>query len=152
MRSAGGGAWGKRAVLALAALLCSFVQPVWASVQPPQIEICNQLEGITRPGNTPSTPGLWWNPFRDGTGWQLFYVDDQTLAMAWYTFGGDRKPVWLLTDTATIGIDGQGDRIWQAPLRRYTWDYAQNVRNEGTLVGSVAVKFHHNDPLPVVRT
>lgn len=42
---------------------------------------------------------IWWNPREPG--WGAFLAEqDQTLVLAWYTFGPDRRPIWLLASLA----------------------------------------------------
>lgn len=47
---------------------------------------------------------IWWNPREPG--WGAFLSEqDQTLVLAWYTFGADRQPMWLL---AGMSRDAEG--------------------------------------------
>ncbi len=47
---------------------------------------------------------IWWNPRQSGWGLQLA-EQGNTLVVAWYTYGADRQPIWLL---ATLARDSSG--------------------------------------------
>jgi RHS repeat-associated protein len=115
-----------------------------AQVAPPPESVCaaNGAPPIAT-GTRPSTPGIWWNPLRSGTGWTLNYANNgQDLSLAWFTYDSSGKPIWLLGDNATIN---SVSRTWQAPLRKYTWNYTTNSTSS-QIVGSVALRFINNEP------
>ncbi|MGQ0801506.1 MAG: Ig-like domain-containing protein, partial [Pseudomarimonas sp.] len=115
-------------------------------VSPPvDTNVCNGINGDG--GSTlQSTPGVWWNPRRDGTGWQLLRLaQDQSLIVTWYTYDGMGRPTWLLSSAEVVQADG----TWRADLHRYTWVYGSgaNPGSSGgaTRVGSVAIRFDSSD-------
>ncbi|MCB1889841.1 MAG: hypothetical protein KDH20_19700 [Rhodocyclaceae bacterium] len=75
--------------------------------------------------------GLWWNPASAGHGFHVAPAGDQ-LALVWYTYESDGRPVWYL---ATAPLDGTQ---WSASLDRYTWN-GSAAASAG--VGSVSIDF-----------
>lgn len=139
-------------IAAIALLLGSqLAQGVTPHVEPPDNNACRSSNLGGLPSVTVSTPGAWWNPERDGTGWQFYYSEDGThLTVAWFTYDGNGRPVWLLSGNEPIQQRPSGP-VWQAPLHRYTWNYAERPpigeRNPAVEVGSVAISFFSDDPL-----
>lgn len=98
-------------------------------------------------GSGSLTPGLWSNPERNNTGWAMTLIDtaasSSDLYVAWYTFDGQKRPVWLATQpTPLVGQD------WWSPLLLYTWN-GQSV-NHPTMVGEVSIRYLTNDPTRAV--
>jgi RHS repeat-associated protein len=141
-RSAGAVA---RTVFALALMVGGMTAAHAQYIAPPPTSTCPNGNGGGQGGSTPSTPGMWWNPNREGTGWHLMYQDDKsTLSLVWFTFDRSRRPVWLVSEANTVD---PYSRTWQAQLYRYTWDYSANSVGSATRVGSVAIAFLPNDPM-----
>ena len=85
-------------------------------------------------GNT-LTPvqGLWFNPARDGAGFNLNLSDDQ-LIIEWYTYLEDGTPTWYL---AQGDFPPAGDQ-WTADLLFFNWDDSSAA---GVDVGEVVLTF-----------
>lgn len=64
---------------------------------------------------SPFAQGLWWDPARAGTGFEMFSNAGQAMVI-WYTFEKSGRPVWY---TAQGPLDGMGNADW--PLLRYRW-------------------------------
>jgi RHS repeat-associated protein len=121
-------------------------------VAPPEdLSVCNGV-GDSSGNLFESAQGAWWNPRRDGTGWQLMrFADeenlsaDQTLAVAWFTYDQMGRPTWLLSPPESVEVDGS----WRADLIRYSWNYGSGgtagASAGGVRVGSVAMRFDSND-------
>ena len=75
--------------------------------------------------------GGWANPDRLGHGLDLQNVGDQ-LAVIWYTFREDGRPIWYLA----LG-QLQGD-AWQADLLQFRW---QGGSASSSVIGSAALRF-----------
>ena len=75
--------------------------------------------------------GGWFNPARSGHGFELARAGEQ-LALTWYTYADDGRPVWYLAAAPFAG------RVWQAELRRFQWD---GRVAQGTPVGQVRLEF-----------
>jgi hypothetical protein len=85
-------------------------------------------------GNTVvPTQGLWFNPARDGAGFNLNLSDDQ-LIIEWYTYLEDGTPTWYL---AQGPFPQQGD-TWQAELMHFNWN---GEAAAGTAVGQATLVF-----------
>ncbi|MEM9533048.1 MAG: S8 family serine peptidase [Pseudomonadota bacterium] len=76
-------------------------------------------------------PGLWFNPGRDGAGFNLNQVDDQ-LIVEWYTYMEDGTPTWYLAQ----GSYEAGSGRFEAPLSYFSWDGATATATE---VGKLAL-------------
>ena len=81
-------------------------------------------------------PGLWFNPDRDGAGFNLNQIDGQ-LIVEWYTYLEDGTPIWYLAQAPMEA----GDDFWQAPLNQFRWDGAAAAF---TTVGTMALVFTDN--------
>jgi CubicO group peptidase (beta-lactamase class C family) len=84
---------------------------------------------------------IWWNPRQSG--WGLSLIEQgSTLAVAWYTYGADRQPIWLV---ATLVRDASGR--FSGSLRRPTTGtpFAQinaaPAAGELPIVGDASVEF-----------
>jgi len=120
-------------------------------VTPPPTSVCGNLPfPAASTGSTPSTPGHWWNPKRNGTGWALAYIaDNRGLHVFWYTYDASGAPVWLTSDVSQVDTISN---TWAAPLYKVTWNAATNTRNTPVRAGSVAISFYPNDPTRAALT
>jgi hypothetical protein len=88
---------------------------------------------------------LWWNPNESGWGINLAHQGD-TIFAAWYTYGGDGTPMWLVTTAVksetgtyagdlyrTVGPAGPG--VQATPVGAATFSFANG--NNGTFAYSV---------------
>lgn len=75
--------------------------------------------------------GGWANPDRLGHGLDLQNAGDQ-LAVIWYTFREDGRPIWYLA-LGTL----EGNR-WEADLQQFNW---QNGSASAVVVGSASLEF-----------
>jgi len=118
----------------------------FADVAPPPLTNCPSSSFNTaQGGSTPTTPGVWSNPRRDGTSWNILYQDDdRSLTIDWFTYGRDRAPIWLSTG-GPVQYNSVNN-TWAAPLYQYTWSHSTNSVVSETKVGSVALSFLRNDP------
>lgn len=82
-------------------------------------------------------PGLWFNPARDGTGFNLNQIDGQ-LIVEWYTYLEDGTPVWYLAQAPVA----EEDDYWQAPLNQFRWD---GTAASATQVGTMTLIFESRD-------
>lgn len=64
---------------------------------------------------SPFAQGHWWNPARAGTGFDIFSVGDQAMAI-WYTYEQSGRPVWY---TAQGPVATLGAERW--PLLEHRW-------------------------------
>ena len=54
---------------------------------PPPASVCTAPTVPTEPGNVHMFPGRWWNPQRNGIGWDFFYGEaQQSMYLAWFTY------------------------------------------------------------------
>ncbi|MDJ0655935.1 MAG: S8 family serine peptidase [Xanthomonadales bacterium] len=77
--------------------------------------------------------GLWFNPARDGSGFNLNLSDDQ-LIIEWYTYLEDGTPTWYL---AQGEFPPAGDQ-WAADLLFFNWDDSTGAAVD---VGEVVLTF-----------
>ncbi len=96
--------------------------------QPPR-----QLQGADGQAGNGPLPGLWFNPARDGAGFNLNQVDNQ-LILEWYTYLEDGTPTWYLAQ----GAYTPGDDFWEAELSQFSWDGASA---RATVMGAVSLVF-----------
>ncbi len=88
---------------------------------------------------------LWWNPNESGWGINLAHQGD-TIFAAWYTYGADGTPMWLVTTAVktetgtyagdlyrTVGPAGPG--VQATPVGAATFSFANG--NNGTFAYSV---------------
>jgi hypothetical protein len=90
--------------------------------------------GITGPANAAFRAGLWWDPAKSGTGWEINQSGDTVFGI-WYTYNGDGDPVWYTTH----GLLSDGH--YQGDLLSYSWDYNNQKVNAHTVAGSVSFDF-----------
>lgn len=75
--------------------------------------------------------GLWWNPQRDGTGFDI-EINDDKLAVVWYTYDENRNPIWYLANGSYANHQGI------AKIRQFRWTGGQ-ARSE--IIGSLQIDF-----------
>ncbi len=79
--------------------------------------------GTTFAGDAPALgDNAYFNPDRSGHGVLLLRAGNQ-LAATWFTYRDDGAPTWYIAQ-ALAPSAGQG--VWQAPLRRSTWNGSSN--------------------------
>jgi len=91
-----------------------------------------QAEPSTNPAAIPR-PGLWFDPGRPGSGFDLHRTANGQYFLLWYTYtqsGG--YPIWYLSDSAPL-VRG----VWRAPLSLFRW-IGGTAR--GTRVGTVSLE------------
>jgi RHS repeat-associated protein len=135
--------------MVLALLLTCLSSVTWAApnVVPPSTTICDNATPppASGSGSTPATPGRWWNPKRNGTGWDFtFSSDNQAMYLAWYTYNTSRKPVWIASLANQIDKSNPNLQKWSSDLYQTTW--TGTGPSAGFRVGSVAISFYPNDP------
>ncbi|MDC8011242.1 RHS repeat-associated core domain-containing protein [Tahibacter soli] len=135
--AAGTGAWMRRAVLFAA--LCAAGQASAQMARPaaPAADACSIVEPPIDPGSTPAFPGHWYNPKRQGTGWDFYYADVNGVRYMigfWYAFDRNHVPVWYRTDLIDITSTSP---TWSAELFRVTLNSSGSTsyRRVGTLGG-----------------
>ncbi len=80
---------------------------------------------------SPFAQGLWWDPARAGTGFEMFSNAGQAMVI-WYTFDKSGRPVWY---TAQGSLDTMGAGDW--PLLKYRWTNGR--KGEPAVAGSLRV-------------
>lgn len=118
----------------------------------PDPAICS-TSGSGTGSTVPATPGLWWNPERDGTGWDLNLIDSaasQKMLATWYTYDAQKRPVWLTTLPNQIQTLSNGERVWWSPLMKSTWNNNAETRNALLQVGEVSLRFLPQNPTRAV--
>lgn len=90
--------------------------------------------GITGPENAEFRAGLWWDPAKSGTGWEINKSGGNVFGI-WYTFDQNRNPVWYTTQGILTDGHFEGD------LLSFTWDYSSKEVNEPTIAGHVNIRF-----------
>jgi hypothetical protein len=80
---------------------------------------------------SPFVQGHWWNPARNGNGFEFFNVGDSAMII-WYTYEESGRPVWYTAQgsVAAIGIE-------QWPILRHRW--VNGVKVPGVVVGSMRI-------------
>jgi len=76
--------------------------------------------------------GLWYNPARSGSGFDLQHVGD-VMAMTWFTYDENENPTWYQAVAAA-------GRNWSADLLRMHWD-PQTGKAVHDKVGMVSITF-----------
>jgi len=111
---------------------------------PPDPSVCSNANvNPWKPGSAPSTPGLWGNPERNGSGWDLIWSNDHTqLKIVFYTYDRSGRPVWLTSALAALSNTTLNQ--WKGKLYRLTPTSPSPVA--GNEVGSVAISFLEDDP------
>ncbi len=85
------------------------------------------------------TQGLWFNPARNGAGFNL-NRNDNTLVFEWYTYLPDGTPTWYLVQAS---YPQPGNR-WKADILFFKWDGNQAV---STVVGEAELLFLDDDSM-----
>lgn len=70
--------------------------------------------GLAGPTDAVFRQGMWWNPHRNGNGWDINRVGEHVFVV-WYTYDEDGAPTWY---TSTGQLDG--NRL-QADLLSHSW-------------------------------
>lgn len=127
------------ALLALMLGVSGFGTAAGAAVTPPPASVCVSPTATTNAGDVPMFPGRWWNPKRNGIGWDFFYGDGQTsMYLTWFTYDAAGRPVWLHGQVADLHLNAvTGETTWESLLYWITWNPSGN--RISTPVGSVAV-------------
>ncbi|HSX60739.1 MAG TPA: FG-GAP-like repeat-containing protein, partial [Tahibacter sp.] len=129
--------------LALLALAGSgWAQTSPTLLTPPPGSLCPAPTVSTEPGNVHMFPGRWWNPQRNGIGWDFFYGEgQQTMYLTWFTYDQQGRPVWLHGENKGLTFNGvTGERTWQSSLYVAQWTFGTQGRTF-TRVGAVSVTF-----------
>ncbi len=115
----------------LPALLALFLVPMTAPAGEP-----GASNGIAATDDAVFRQGMWWDPAREGSGWDLSRIDNFLFAV-WYTYDEAGEPTWY---TAGAELDGQH---FEADLLRHTWDHGTGKVKAATVVGTLAIEFIH---------
>lgn len=146
---------------ASSAMLASSAQVEVADAQPTQVNqigypsatVCAASPTGTA-GAVPVTPGLWWNPERSGTAWDLNLINSAgsqpSMLTTWYTYDAQKRPTWLYTLPNQIQNLGNGERVWWSTLYKVTWNHSAQTRNALLPVGEVSLRFLPADPTRAV--
>jgi RHS repeat-associated protein len=129
------------AALLLALCAPAAAQTLPALLDPPPASVCVAPTVPTEPSNVHMFPGRWWNPQRNGIGWDFFYGDgQQQMYLTWFTFDKDGRPVWLHGEAQDLVFNGvTGERTWKSRL--YLTQWKPNAYRELHPVGAVSVTF-----------
>ena len=90
--------------------------------------------GITGPDNAAFRAGLWWDPGRSGSGWEINQSGDSIFTI-WYTYNSNGEPVWYTSNGQLSEGRYQGD------LLSFSWNYSNQKVNDPTIAGSVSIHF-----------
>jgi len=90
--------------------------------------------GITGPSDAAFRAGLWWNPARNGSGWEI-NLSGESLFGIWYTYNRDGDPVWYTTNGPL------NDNKYEGDLLSFAWDYNNQKVNTHTVAGHVSIDF-----------
>ncbi|HUP30173.1 MAG TPA: beta-propeller domain-containing protein [Usitatibacter sp.] len=71
---------------------------------------------------SPFAQGLWWDPSRSGSGFEMFNAAGQVMVI-WYTFDEAGRPTWY---TAQGTQDSLGQQSW--PLMKHRWLNGRKVQ------------------------
>jgi RHS repeat-associated protein len=128
-------------------VLMALAGGAWAQTPPPLLapppaSVCTSPTAPTEPGNVHMFPGRWWNPQRNGIGWDFFYGEgQQSMYLTWFTFDPTGRPVWLHGENKELVFNAvTGERTWQSNLYVASWTFSYQGRTF-TPVGSVSVTF-----------
>lgn len=92
--------------------------------------------GVVGPQNAVFRQGMWWDPYRDGSGWDLGKSGDYLFAI-WYTYDVDGQPIWY-TSSARLS-----DNRFQGELLKHQWDLATDTHGIPERVGELDIEFPH---------
>lgn len=90
---------------------------------------------------SPFYQGHWWTSTRPGSGFDIFAVGSQGMAI-WYTYDEGGRPVWYTAQGALA------DKAW--PLLRHRWEAGRKATP--TTVGSLALGFLNTESINVAWT
>jgi len=133
----------KTIVVGLALMaVSSGAQALGDLLAPPPASVCVAPTAPTEPGNVHMFPGRWWNPQRNGIGWDFFYNDGQsTMYLTWFTYDAAGRPVWLHGSAEELQFNAiTGERTWQSRLYAAEWTFSTSGRIFRP-AGSVSVTF-----------
>lgn len=135
-----GRAIGGLALLALAGSCWAQATPTLLA--PPPGSVCPAPTVSSEPGNVHMFPGRWWNPQRNGIGWDFFYGEgQQSMYLTWFTYDATGRPVWLHGENKALQFNAvTGERTWQSTLYAANWTFSALGRTF-TPVGAVSVTF-----------
>ena len=90
---------------------------------------CGPAVAATLAERSPFTQGLWWDPTRSGSGFDLFNASGHVMVI-WYTYDQSGRPTWY---TAQGPQEELGKRDW--PLMKHRWVRGRKLDPtiEGTL-------------------
>lgn len=113
-----------------------------ALLPPPPGSACPAPTVPTTPGDVHMFPGRWWNPQRNGIGWDFFYGEgQQSMYLTWFTYDANGRPVWLHGENQPLQFNAvTGERTWQSTLHVARWSFTAQGRTF-TPVGAVSVTF-----------
>ena len=133
--------------LGVGLVLAALTGAAWAQrpsdlLTPPPASVCVAPTAPTEPGNVHMFPGRWWNPQRNGIGWDFFYNDGQsTMYLTWFTYDPAGRPVWLHGAAQPLKFNAvTGERTWQSQLHAMRWTFNANGPIKKP-VGAVSVTF-----------
>lgn len=129
-------------ILSLSIGACAFAQS--NTIGFPSVNSCPNNSPSIQPGTDPGIPGNWYNPKREGTGWDLYFTSDHSqIVVYWLTYNAQHQPVWLTnggTSSHQTGSSGE-DEFW-APLYKVTLANPGNSTDRiATQVGQVSLVF-----------
>ena len=133
----------RRSALVLSCLLFqAFVASTAFAVTSPigyaSTSICSTSPPTLKSGTDPGFPGQWWNPNRYGTGWDIYFSNDQTqVVMFWLTYNASHQPIWLFNGGGTT-MDASNE-FW-APLYQVN-QVVGSMNTTATQVGYVSIAF-----------
>ncbi|HZP86967.1 MAG TPA: SpvB/TcaC N-terminal domain-containing protein, partial [Burkholderiales bacterium] len=124
---------GSLSIMGVAHAASQYPDPSKCSTSPP---------ALVNTGTDPAFPGLWGNPQRIGTGWDIFFNGTQSQAIVyWYTYNAARQPVWLFAGPTNVTADSKGVLQINAPLQQITLVPGSNPVQQSSNVGQVWISF-----------
>lgn len=130
------------AKLACAGLLHRFGWLARASILGAALAMPAFAQTPTVDERSPLSQGAWWYPARSGSGFEIFTVGDQ-VAVLWYTYDTDSKPVWYLAQGARAEA---GSVDW--PLKRHSW--INGVAGPATEIGTLKLNILHPEAAEII--
>lgn len=132
-------------LMGLAALLSGG----WVTAQtaPTLEDVCSSSEYAASPGTTALTPGRWWNPARNGTGWDIHFgpLDengDRVFTMVWFSYNTQGRPTWYIAHGSKLS---PGQTLWTGQLSQLTWNFQTQTRSGLQRRGDLEVRFQPGD-------
>lgn len=95
--------------------------------------LCTPALAVTIAERSPFAQGHWWDPTRSGSGFELFNVGEQAMAI-WYTFDDAGNPVWYTAQGTMV------EPLW--PILKHRW--VNGSRGAYDVVGTL--RFTLNSP------